>query len=66
MSMLVLIGVRVLEGMFVVGAVGCIVVLALTAVEDVRTLLGRNDESPKPEPPRDESIRSAKNHDHSQ
>jgi hypothetical protein len=57
--MLVVIVVRVLEGMFVVGAVGCIAVLALTAVEDVRTLLGRDDEATKPEPPRNSSIGSA-------
>lgn len=51
MFMLLLIAVRVLEGMFVVGAVGCISVLVLTAIEDVRTLLGRDDEATKPEPP---------------
>jgi hypothetical protein len=53
MSMLVLIAVRVLEGMFIIGTVGCTAVLALTAVEDVRTLLGRDDEATKPEPARD-------------
>jgi len=30
----------VLEGMFIVGALGCAIVLILTAVEDVRTLFG--------------------------
>jgi hypothetical protein len=32
--------IRIVEAMFVVGAVGCIAVLALTAIEDFRTLLG--------------------------
>lgn len=41
--MLVLV-VRILETMFVVGAIGCVAVLALTAVEDVRTLFGRDEE----------------------
>jgi len=39
---MVVIAIRILEGMFVVGAIGCVVVLALTAIEDVRTLLGRD------------------------
>jgi hypothetical protein len=40
--MLVL-AVRILEAIFVVGALGCVVVLVLTAIEDVRTLLGRDE-----------------------
>jgi hypothetical protein len=40
--MLVL-AVRILETMFVVGAVGCLVVLVLTAIEDVRTLFGLDE-----------------------
>jgi hypothetical protein len=40
--MLVL-AVRILETMFVVGAVGCFVVLVLTAIEDVRTLFGLDE-----------------------
>jgi hypothetical protein len=40
--MLVLL-VRIVETMFVVGAVGCFVVLILTAIEDVRTLLGLDE-----------------------
>lgn len=41
--MLVL-AIRILEGMFVVGAAGCVAVLVLTAIEDIRTLLGRDDD----------------------
>lgn len=44
--MLLLLGtilVRMLEGMFVVGAFGSTIVLLLTAVEDLQTLLGRED-----------------------
>ena len=40
--MLVL-AVRILETMFVVGAAGCFVVLILTTIEDLRTLLGRDE-----------------------
>ena len=38
--MILAVAARVLETMFVVGAVGCFVVLMLTAVEDIRTLFG--------------------------
>jgi hypothetical protein len=37
------VAVRVLESLFVVGAAGCCVVLLLTAVEDLRTLFGREE-----------------------
>jgi hypothetical protein len=37
------IAVRILETIFIVGALGCVVVLALTAIEDLRTLFGRDD-----------------------
>ena len=40
--MLVL-AVRILETMFVAGAAGCVVVLVLTAIEDVRTLFGLDE-----------------------
>ena len=40
---MLVIAVRILETMFVVGAVGCVVVLALTAIEDLRTLVGLDD-----------------------
>ena len=35
--------VRILEGMFVVGALGCVAVIVLTVIEDIRTLFGRDD-----------------------
>ena len=37
---MLVVAVRILEGLFVVGTCGCVIVLILTAVEDVRTLLG--------------------------
>jgi hypothetical protein len=37
------IAVRILETIFIVGALGCVVVLVLTAIEDLRTLFGRDD-----------------------
>jgi len=37
------IAVRILETIFIVGALGCVVVLALTAIEDLRTLFGLDD-----------------------
>ena len=40
--MLVL-AVRILETIFVVGAGGCVLVLVLTAIEDVRTLFGLDE-----------------------
>ncbi len=40
---MLVIAVRILETMFIVGAIGCVVVLALTAIEDLRTLFGRDD-----------------------
>jgi len=39
--MLVQILVHTLEGMFVVGGIGCFVVLGLTTIEDIRVLLGK-------------------------
>jgi hypothetical protein len=45
MSIILVLAIRILEGMFVVGAVGCVAVLALTAIEDVWTLLGRDDDN---------------------
>ena len=40
---MLVIAVRILETIFIVGAVGCVVVLALTAIEDLRTLFGLDD-----------------------
>ncbi len=36
--------VRVLEGMFVAGAMGSFVVLVLSGIEDLKMLLGREEE----------------------
>jgi hypothetical protein len=35
--------VRILEGMFVVGAVGSFLVIVLSGIEDLKMLLGRED-----------------------
>ncbi len=45
MGPLVTLLIRVLEGMFVVGWAGTILVLVLSGIEDLRTLLGKEDES---------------------
>jgi hypothetical protein len=37
--------VRILEAMFVIGAVGSTVVLLLTGIEDFKMLLGREEEN---------------------
>lgn len=37
--------VRLLEGMFVVGAIGSVVVLVLTGIEDLELLFGREEEN---------------------
>ena len=37
--------VRVLEGMFVVGAIGSFVVLVLSGIEDLKMLIGREEEN---------------------
>jgi len=37
--------VRILEGMFVVGAIGSFVVIVLSGIEDLKMLLGREDEN---------------------
>jgi hypothetical protein len=37
--------VRVLEGMFVVGAMGSVVVLVLSGIEDLKLLFGREEEN---------------------
>jgi hypothetical protein len=43
MGMLATIGVRVLEIMFALGAIGSLVVLVLTGIEDIETLVGSDD-----------------------
>ena len=37
--------VRILEGMFVVGAIGSAVVIVLTGIEDLKMLLGWEEEN---------------------
>jgi hypothetical protein len=37
--------VRILEGMFVVGAVGSVVVLVLSGIEDLKLLFGREEQN---------------------
>jgi hypothetical protein len=37
--------VRVLEGMFVIGAIGSVVVLVLSGIEDLKLLFGREEEN---------------------
>jgi hypothetical protein len=36
--------VRILEGLFVLGSVGSFIVLVLTGIEDLKMLLGREEE----------------------
>jgi hypothetical protein len=36
--------IRILEGMFVVGALGCVLVLVFSAIDDFRVLFGRDDD----------------------
>jgi hypothetical protein len=43
MSLLGTLLVRILETMFVIGAVGSAVVLLITAIEDLETLFGREE-----------------------
>jgi hypothetical protein len=43
MGVLVTIGIRVLEAMFVVGGVGSVIVLILSGIEDIETLMGSED-----------------------
>jgi hypothetical protein len=47
---MLVIAVRILETMFIAGTLGCVVVLALTAVEDLRTLFGRDEERQPQQP----------------
>jgi hypothetical protein len=43
MDLLARIGIRILESMFAVGAVGSFVVLILSGIEDIETLLGSDE-----------------------
>jgi hypothetical protein len=37
--------VRILEGMFVIGAIGSVVVLVLSGIEDLKLLFGREEQN---------------------
>jgi hypothetical protein len=43
MSLVVTLVVRLLEGMFVVGSIGSVAVFVLSGIEDLKTLLGREE-----------------------
>jgi hypothetical protein len=43
MGLLPTIGIRILEGMFVIGGIGSFIVLILSGIEDIETLFGAND-----------------------
>jgi len=43
---MIVVGIRILEGMFLVGGLGCAVVLLLTTLEDIQVLFGKEDQSP--------------------
>jgi hypothetical protein len=44
-QIIVIVLVRILEGMFVVGIIGSFVVIVLTGIEDLKMLLGREEEN---------------------
>lgn len=37
--------IRIVEGMFILGSAGTVLVLILSGIEDLKTLLGKEDES---------------------
>jgi hypothetical protein len=43
-SVMIVFAVRMLEGMFVVGILGSVLVVVLTAFDDIRELFGRHDD----------------------
>jgi hypothetical protein len=43
MDVLVTVAIRILEGMFVVGAIGSFLVLILSGIEDIGTLFGSDE-----------------------
>jgi hypothetical protein len=43
MNVVVVLGIRLLELMFALGAIGSAVVLILSGIEDIETLLGSDD-----------------------
>jgi len=45
MNVLVVVGIRLVELMFALGAIGSAVVLILSGIEDIETLVGSDDSS---------------------
>jgi hypothetical protein len=45
MGWFVILLIRALEGMFILGSIGTVLVLILSGIEDLKTLLGKEDES---------------------
>jgi hypothetical protein len=45
MSLIVVLIARILEGMFVLGAIGSTVVLVLSGIEDLKLLFGREEKN---------------------
>lgn len=43
---MLVIAVRILEGMFILGVLGCAMVLVLTTIDDIRVLLGIGESKP--------------------
>jgi hypothetical protein len=41
---MLVIAIRIVEGMFVLGALGCVLGPVLTAIDDIRLLFGRDDD----------------------
>jgi len=41
---MIIFAIRMLEGMFIVGILGSMLVVVLTAFDDIRELLGRHDD----------------------
>ena len=46
-QMLAVIAIRALEGIFVIGMLGCVAVVILTTLEDIRVMLGKDDHAIK-------------------
>ena len=51
MGIVVTIAIRLIEGMFAIGAIGSFIVLILTAIEDIETLAGVGDSKHTEEQP---------------
>ena len=59
-SMLLVIAIRILEGIFVVGMAGCVLVFILSGIDDLKVLLGR-DHAPAMKPADSHAITSTEN-----